>query len=37
VDLALLLGNWMGSGAGDVDGSGTVDGSDLAVLLNSWG
>jgi hypothetical protein len=37
VDLALLLGNWMGSGAGDIDGSGTVNGSDLAVLLNSWG
>jgi hypothetical protein len=36
VDLALLLGNWLGGGVGDVDRSGVVDAADLARLLNAW-
>jgi len=41
VDLAAMLGVW-GTGGGkypraDIDGSGTVDAGDLAILLNSWG
>jgi hypothetical protein len=36
IDLALLLGNWLGAGVGDIDGSGVVDAGDLALLLNSW-
>jgi len=36
-DLALLLGNWGNSGAGDINGSGSVDGADLALLLSAWG
>jgi hypothetical protein len=36
-----MLGVW-GTGGGkypraDIDGSGTVDAGDLAILLNSWG
>jgi hypothetical protein len=23
--------------SGDIDGNGTIDGSDLALLLNAWG
>lgn len=36
-DLGLLLGNWAGSGIGDIDGNGFVDGSDLGRLLGVWG
>jgi hypothetical protein len=36
-DLALLLGEWGGAGAGDLDGDGIVGGADLAVLLGAWG
>jgi hypothetical protein len=36
-DLAALLSNWGGKGAGDVDGNGTVDSADLALVLNAWG
>lgn len=35
-DLALVLGNWLGTGVGDANGDGLVDGSDLAVVLNGW-
>lgn len=36
LDLAILLGNWGGSGIGDINGSGTVDGMDLSYLLSAW-
>ena len=36
-DLAVLLGNWGGSGAGDIDGDGSVGPADLAALLGAWG
>jgi hypothetical protein len=36
-DLGILLGNWGGSGVGDIDGSGLIDGSDLGMLLSAWG
>ena len=36
-DLAVLLGDWDGSGCADLDGNGIVDGSDLAMLLGNWG
>jgi hypothetical protein len=36
-DLAALLGAWGGSGAGDLDGNGTVGAPDLAILLSAWG
>lgn len=36
-DLAILLGQWAGSGAADLDGSGLVDAADLAILLGAWG
>jgi len=36
-DLALILGNWGGSGATDLTGDGTTDGADLAVVLGFWG
>jgi hypothetical protein len=37
-DLAMLLGEWGGSGSGtDLDGNGVVDGGDLASLLSLWG
>ena len=36
-DLATLLGNWGGPGAGDLNCDGTVGGADLAIMLNSWG
>ncbi|MFM1889803.1 MAG: hypothetical protein RLZZ565_560, partial [Planctomycetota bacterium] len=35
-DLALLLGQWGGSGSGDLDGDGTVGAGDLATLLAAW-
>lgn len=37
LDLATLLSNWGGAGAGDVDGDGQIGGSDLAALLGAWG
>ncbi|MCX5652339.1 MAG: hypothetical protein NTU45_13280 [Planctomycetota bacterium] len=36
VDLATLLSSWGSNGAGDINGSGTVDGVDLATLLSAW-
>jgi YVTN family beta-propeller protein len=36
-DLALLLANWGGSGAGDLNCDGIVGGADLAVMLGAWG
>jgi hypothetical protein len=38
-DLAILLASWsLGAASGaDVDGSGLVDGGDLAALLGGWG
>ncbi|MEY4787683.1 MAG: hypothetical protein RL692_1577, partial [Planctomycetota bacterium] len=29
--------NWGGSGTGDIDSNGLVDGVDLATLLSAWG
>ena len=36
-DLGVLLGNWGGSGAGDLNCDGVVGGADLGILLGSWG
>lgn len=36
-DLSILLNNWGGSGAGDLNCDGVVGGQDLAILLNAWG
>jgi hypothetical protein len=36
-DLGALVGNWGGTGAGDLDESGAVDGADLGLLLSAWG
>lgn len=36
-DLAILLGNWGASGAGDFDGNGVVNAADLSSLLANWG
>ena len=36
-DILTAIGNWGGSGAGDVDGSGTVDVSDLLAIVGAWG
>lgn len=36
-DLAILLGNWCGSGVGDLDGSGAVDIEDVRIMLESLG
>jgi hypothetical protein len=36
-DLAILLGQWGGSGSADLNGDGTVSAADLAILLGSWG
>jgi hypothetical protein len=33
----MLLANWGNPGQGDLDGDGTVSGSDLGILLSSWG
>ncbi|MBL9118727.1 MAG: hypothetical protein JNL80_02290 [Phycisphaerae bacterium] len=35
-DLAILLGNWGGTGIGDFNENGSVDAKDLAVLLGAW-
>lgn len=37
IDLATLLSNWGGSGAGDINGDGIISGLDLAAILSSWG
>jgi len=34
--VAVMFANWGSSGAGDVNGSGTVDARDLAVVLANW-
>jgi hypothetical protein len=36
-DLGVLLGNWGSPGAGDLNGSGSVDGADLGLMLSAWG
>lgn len=36
-DLAQLLGNWGGGGAGDINDDGEVTAQDLAALLSAWG
>ncbi len=36
MDLAVVLGNWGGSGAGDLDFDGTVGGLDLTVIISGW-
>ena len=36
-DLAQLLGNWFGIGAGDLNNDGGVDAADLSIMLNAWG
>jgi len=36
-DLAGLLGNWDGAGAGDLNGDGAVGAADLAAMLSAWG
>jgi hypothetical protein len=35
-DLAVLLGNWGGSGRSDINRDGTTNGDDLALLLGAW-
>ena len=35
-DLAVLLGNWGGTGRSDINRDGTTNGDDLAALLASW-
>lgn len=35
-DLAILLSNWSGVGAGDINFDGLVDGSDLTLLISGW-
>jgi hypothetical protein len=35
-DLAVLLGQWAGSGIADLDGDGHVGAPDLALLLGAW-
>jgi hypothetical protein len=36
-DLSAVLGNWGGSGVGDLDGNGVVDAADLSTILGAWG
>jgi hypothetical protein len=36
-DLGVLLGNWGGTGAGNLNGDASVDGQDLGILLGAWG
>ena len=36
-DIIAAIGNWGGSGDGDVDGSGVVDVSDLLAIVGAWG
>ncbi|MFM2164053.1 MAG: hypothetical protein RL325_490 [Planctomycetota bacterium] len=36
-DLAVLLGNWGGTGSADLDGDGSVGAPDLAEMLGAWG
>jgi hypothetical protein len=36
-DLAILLGQWGGTGTADLDGNGSVGPEDLALLLGAWG
>ncbi|MFO0829156.1 MAG: YncE family protein [Phycisphaerales bacterium] len=36
-DLAVLLGQWGGSGSGDLNHDGVVNGADLGLLLGAWG
>ena len=36
-DLGVLLGNWGGSGTGNLNGDASVDGQDLGILLGNWG
>ncbi|MFM2164298.1 MAG: hypothetical protein RL325_735 [Planctomycetota bacterium] len=36
-DLAVMLGNWGATGAGDLNCDGSIGAADLAILLNVWG
>jgi hypothetical protein len=36
-DLAILLNAWGGGGPADLNGDGTVNAQDMAVLLNNFG
>jgi len=36
-DVLNVIGNWGGSGIGDIDGSGVVDVSDLLAIVGAWG
>ena len=36
-DLLILLGNWGGSGIGDINEDGEVNVTDLLLLLGAWG
>jgi hypothetical protein len=36
-DLGALLSGWGTAGVTDIDGSGTTDAADLAILLGAWG
>ena len=36
-DLGVLLGNWGGSGTGDLNCDGVISGADLGIMLGSWG
>jgi len=36
-DLAILLGQWGGSGNADLNNDGVVNAADLAILLGAWG
>jgi hypothetical protein len=32
-----MLSNWGANGAGDLNGDGSVEATDLAILLGAWG
>ena len=36
-DILAAIGNWGGSGEGDIDGNGVVDVSDLLAIVGAWG
>ena len=36
-DLAIVLGQWGGTGTADLNGDGVVNAADLAVVLGAWG
>jgi len=36
-DILAVIGNWGGSGVGDIDGNGIVDVSDILAVVGAWG